>query len=57
MISKKQVIALGASFQDEGYKEYEEIIDKIGKSIRVHLEDVKNLQDAINAYARILESK
>ena len=52
-----QVRTLGSSFQDDGYKEYEEIVTKIYKSINAHLEDVKNLQNAINAYADVLESQ
>ena len=52
-----QVRTLGSSFQDDGYKEYEEVVTKIYQSINAHLEDVKNLQSAINAYADVLESQ
>lgn len=48
---------LGNSFADDGFQEYEEIVKKIYQSINVHLEDVKDLQNAINAYAEILEIK
>ena len=52
-----QLRTLGSSFQDDGYKEYEEVVTKIYQSINAHLEDVKNLQSAINAYADVLESQ
>lgn len=53
----QNVRTLGNSFQDDGFKEYEEVVRKIYKSINTHLEDVKSLQSAINAYAEVLETK
>lgn len=53
----QNVKTLGNSFQDAEFKECEEIVIKIYKSINTHLEDVKSLKDAINAYAKVLETK
>lgn len=53
----EKVKTLGGSFQDDGYREYEDIVRQIYTSIEAHLEDVKNLKSAIEAYAVILESK
>ena len=54
---KEQLKTLGTSFQDGGFQDYKEVVDKLYKSIETHLDDVKDLQNAISAYAEILERK
>lgn len=49
--------ALQGSFQDEGFSELNDIVMKIYQSINSHLEDVKSLQVALDAYAEVLERR
>lgn len=45
------------SFQDEGFSELNEIVMKIYQSVNTHIEDVKSLQTALDAYAEVLERR
>lgn len=48
---------LQGSFQDEGFSELNDVVMKIYNSINSHLEDVKSLQTALDAYAEVLERR
>lgn len=46
---------LGGSYQDSGYAELEEIVNKVIKSILDHKDDINTVIAGLNEYAGVLE--